>query len=98
MQEILRLRPRIQRIHVFLGAITSPKVRAGLAQLSQMQRDDMLRSLVRARFPPLAKFGCRLGANGFTITGGAEVATALSQGGKDFEATINDALAETVAS
>jgi hypothetical protein len=98
VKEILRLRPRIQRIHVFLGAITSPEICAGLAKLSQMQRNDMLRSLVKVKFPPLANFGCRLGPNGFTVTGGEDVATVLSQGGKDFEATINEALAETVAS
>ena len=95
--EILRLRPRIQRIHVFLGAVNSPDVRRRLAALSQADRDVALRSAVSSAFPRLGKFGCRLGAERFTVTGDEEMSAELAQGGKDFEAAINDVLAEAVS-
>ena len=97
MAEILRLRPRVQRIHVFLGAVTSPDLRQRLAAISQADRDTTIRSAVKRAFPNLERFGCRLGSERFTITGDDGVSTELAQGGKDFEAAINDALAEAVS-
>jgi hypothetical protein len=96
--EILQLRPSVQTIHVLLGAVTAPDVRKRLASLSQAERDTALRSAMKSAFPRLRKFGCRLGSDRFTITGDEEVSAELNQGGKDFEAVINGALAETVAS
>lgn len=97
IDEILRLRPEVQRFHVLLGAIRSPEVRARLAELEQSERDYALRTVVQSAFPGL-KFDCRLGTDGFTITGGEEVSRALSQAGKeDFETLINNALCETVS-
>jgi len=94
--EILQLRPRIQRIHVFLGAVNSSDVQQRLAALSQADRDVALRSAVSSAFPRLGKFGCRLGSERFTVTGNEEVSAELTQGGRDFEAAINDVLAEAV--
>jgi hypothetical protein len=95
--EILKLRPRVETIHVLLGAVTAPDVRKRLASLSQAERDTALRSAMKSAYPRLGKFGCRLGPGRFTITGDEEVSAELNQGGKDFEAAINGALAETVA-
>jgi hypothetical protein len=95
--EILRLRPHVQRIHVFLGEVTSPELRQRLAAISQADRDTAMRSAVISAFPGLARFGCRLGSERFTITGDDGVSTELAQGGKDFEAAINKALAEAVS-
>jgi hypothetical protein len=97
VEEILKLRPRVQTVHVLLGAVTAPDVRKRLASLSQAERDTVLRSAMKSAFPRLAKFGCRLGAERFTITGDEDVPAELNQGGRDFEAAINDALAETVS-
>jgi hypothetical protein len=96
--EILQLRPRVQRIHVFLGAVTSADIRQRLAKLSQAERDTALRSAVQRAFPGMDRFGCKLGSERFTITGDEEVSAKLTQGGKEFEAAINGALAESVAS
>jgi hypothetical protein len=95
--EILRLRPRVQRIHVLLGAVTSPDVRQRLAALTQANRDTVLRSAVKSAFPRLEKYGCRLGSERFTITGDEEVSAELTKDGKDFEAAINVALADAVS-
>lgn len=91
--EILRLRPRIERINVFIGAVTSPEVRQRLAAISQSDRDTAMRTALKNAFPGLGNFGCRLGTQKFTVTGDEGVSTELVQGGKDFEAAINIALA-----
>jgi hypothetical protein len=95
--EILKLRPSVQRVHVFLGAVTDPGMRRRLAAVSQLDRDVAMRNAVQRAFPRLAKFGCRLGSEKFTITGDEDVSAQLAQGGKDFEAAINKALAESVS-
>ena len=97
VRDVLRLRPQIQRIHVFLGAITSKQLVTRLSCLSQAQRDEIVRTAVRDHFPRLCKFGCRLGTEGFAITGGDEVHDALTKERKGFEAVINGALSEAVS-
>jgi hypothetical protein len=97
VQEVLGMRPRVQRVHILLGAVTSPKVRNRLATLDQTVRDELLRSAIQSRFPALTKFSCRLGTDGFTVGGSQEVAVAWSEAGNEFEAAINDALAGTLA-
>jgi hypothetical protein len=94
--EILRLRPRVQRIHLLLGAVTSPVVCKKLATMTQAERDEMFLSIMRCTFPRLQKFGCRLGTEKFTITGGEEASAELTKDGKDFEGDINDALAKAL--
>jgi hypothetical protein len=56
-----------------------------------------MRSAVKCAFPKLGNFGCRLGTEKFTVTGDEGVSTELVQGGKDFEAAINIALAGAVS-
>lgn len=95
--EILQLRPRVQRIHMLIGEVTSPDVRRRLAAISQAERDTLMRSAVKQAFPKLGKCGSRLGAERFTVTGDDGVSAELVQGGKDFEAALNVALAEAVS-
>jgi hypothetical protein len=97
VSEIIRLRPRVQRIHVFIGAVTFPDVRQRLAAIPQADRDTVLRSAVKSAFPRLERYGCRLGSERFTVTGDEGVSAELTQDGSDFEAAINDALAEAVS-
>jgi hypothetical protein len=92
--EALRMRPQVQKVNVFIGAVAAPEVRARLAALNQAQRDNVLRVVIQREFPALRRVSCRLGVDGFTIAGGEEVSAALTQEGKDFEALINEALAE----
>jgi hypothetical protein len=82
---------------VFIGAVTSLDVRERLAAISQADRDTAMRSAVKGAFPKLKKFGCRLGTERFTVTGDDGASAELAQGGKDFEAAINVALAEAVS-
>lgn len=97
LTEVLRLRPIVQRIHVFLGEVTSREVRERLAALSQIDRDRAMRSAVKSAFPGLTGCGCRLGPTRFTITGDDRVAKEVTRRSGDFEAAINKALTEAVS-
>jgi hypothetical protein len=97
IEEILKLRPRTAQIHVLIGGITEPALSARLAAVSQAERDKWLHQAVTKSFPALARYGGRLGPNRFTITGDKAVSAELTKDGKDFEAVINHALAETVS-
>jgi hypothetical protein len=97
VNEVLQMRPRVQLLHVLMGAVTSAKVRARLSSLTQAERDELLQKLIRRRFPEIGQFNCRLGTQGFTITGSEGVAAMLARGGTDFETAINSDFAETAS-
>lgn len=86
---VLRMRPQIERRHVFIGAITSERLRDRLSAMLQQDRDELLTRAVRKRYAALRDFACRLGASRFTIVGGDEVANVLKGNAADFETAIN---------
>ena len=98
IEEILKLRPKTDLIHVLIGGVTEAAPRGRLAACSQAERDEWLRRAVANAYPALARFGGRLGPDRFTITGDKAVSAELTKDGKDFEAVINHSLAETVPS
>jgi hypothetical protein len=89
---VLRMRPHVERRHVFIGAIVSEKVRDKLSAMVQEERDKLLGQVLRKLYSDLSGFACRLGVERFTIVGGDDVAAILTRGNKDFEGTINAAL------
>ena len=95
--EVVGMRPQVQLLTVFVGAVAAPHVREWLATLSQSERDRHLQEVITRSFVGIGKFGSRLGTDRFTITGGANVSAALSQAGTDFEATINRHLGEVAS-
>jgi hypothetical protein len=97
IEEILKLRPRTDQIHVIIGGITEPALRERFAASSQAERDKWLHQAVKKAFPALARFGGRLGLDRFTITGDKAVSAELTKDGKDFEVIINQALAEILS-
>ena len=96
IDQVLRQRRRVERLHIFIGAVTSEKVISKLRALRQNQRDELLQKVLQERYPKLADFASRLGAERFTITGDDSVAAALSSDSQDFESTINTALSREI--
>ena len=88
----LRMRPHVERRHVFIGAIVSQKVRNKLSAMLQEDRDRLLGQVLSKLYSDLRDFACRLGVERFTIVGGDNVAAILTREDKDFESTINAAL------
>ena len=89
---VLRMRPVIERRHVFIGAVTSDQVRTRLVNMLQDDRDELLRKAVRRCFPKLRGFASRLGAERFTIVVNQQDASVLTHGRENFEAAINAVL------
>ncbi len=93
IEEILRLRPKVEQLHVLIGVVTEPKVRDHLTRCPQAERDKLLHSAVKTAYPVIGRFGGRLGTDRFTVTGDKAVSAELTKEGRDFEAKINTALA-----
>lgn len=92
-ETVLRLRPRIERKHLLMGAVTSASAQDRLADLTQRRRDELLRQAVTeciGRFP--AGWVGSLGPSRFTILGGGPLAETLKALPEGFEAGINRCL------
>jgi hypothetical protein len=96
VDEIVRLRPTIQRRHVLVGAVTSPELRTRLETLTQLQRDEAFRKALTAQFPGLGQAASRLGADRYTITGDEGVFERLTKDAARFESAITKAIAAVV--
>jgi len=90
--EIIGMRPRIERINLFIGSVTSPDVRQKLSGMTQHERDTLLSQLLRESYPDLRNVSARLGIERFTITGGDDDAAKLKARAIDFETQINSQL------
>lgn len=97
IEEIVRMRPQIERSHLFIGAVTSGASREALAKLSQHERDELLARVLKEAYPDMKSFSARLGPARFAIAGTEEMAGTLNAGQHDFETVINRGLERTVA-
>ncbi len=94
--EILALRPRVVRRHVFIGTFSDADLSERIKQLDERYRGDLLAAALR---PWLAPQGAamRLTPSGFVITGDDETANTIAGLG-DFEAVISLAVAKQLQS
>jgi hypothetical protein len=98
VNDIVRMRPKVTRTHVFLGAVTDENTRQGLAKLKQAERDQLLTAALMELYGPLPKVSGRLGVERFTIVANEESAPRLRRGvASGFEAAINQALTAKVS-
>jgi len=92
LAEVLRMRPRVERLHVFIGAVNE-ELRQSIGRLRQSERDGLLKATLQEVYGPLPKTSGRLGTERFTILTDEHGAARL---GRDkeypFEAAINAAL------
>ena len=91
VEEIVRLRPQVERRHVIIGLITEPSVVTALESLAQRERDELFQSVLKEQFGLRAGFSCRLGATRFTITADEATGDKVLED-RDFEDSINSAI------
>lgn len=90
IEKVLRRRPEIERRHVFIGAITDPKLSSRLATLSQAERDQLLRRSIARIAPGLeGHVQGKLGPQKFTIVGTVDPAAITNRSADEFEADLN---------
>jgi hypothetical protein len=90
--EVLRLRPSIERRHVFIGQFGDSATVTRIASMPEGGRAEILEEIVIKLFgePPV---GVRLTPTGFIVTAADSLAAAMQED-PDFEATIDRAIVE----
>lgn len=81
LQEVLNMRPVIEKRHVFIGTIEDQKVMSILADLTQAERDSILQSSIVAL--DLGEVSGRLGKSLFTLVGSDSLDIAIQSLGPD---------------
>lgn len=92
IDEILRMRPRIIRRYLFIGAVKSSEVQNRLSKMSQKERNVLFNKAVTSNYPDLPYWEGLLGINGFNLIGNEDLNQALIKLSTDFELIINDYL------
>lgn len=92
IEDVLKMRSQIERIHLFIGSVTTSSSREKLEALTQHERDLLLGQIMKHLYPGLQHCSSRLGPTRFTLTGGDSDALVLNSGAVDFESNINTAL------
>ena len=93
LKEVIGMRPTIERHYVFIGAVGHEGLQAGLAELTQAQRNVVLVSALEAL--GIAGVSGRLGEQVFTIVGDERFNSELrTQGKAKIEARIRSQLWE----
>lgn len=78
LKEIIGMRPTVERVYVFIGAIVEADVQAALAALTQAERNALLHSALKVI--GLSASG-RLGEQVFTLAGDEQLNSRLSSEG-----------------
>jgi hypothetical protein len=97
IEAILALRTKVIRRNVFIGGISSPDLVARLQTMRQVERDQLLKSVLGTMLPDYEDVGGRLGHDRFTLAveneSAAKAIMAIPNG---FESAIADALAKAL--
>ena len=96
IEEILKMRPRIVRRYLFIGAIKSPELQNKLRKMSQKERDILFDNVVTLNIPDLTSWDGSLGTTRFTLIGNEDLDKALSNLPSDFSASINGYLESSI--
>ena len=81
LQEVLDMRPTVERHYVFIGAVADESVEAVLGEMTQAERDAVLHSSMEAI--DLEGASGRLGERFFTLVGDEHLNGKLARQGKD---------------
>ncbi len=96
VEEILKMRPRVIRRYLFIGAVKSSEVQKRLSKMTQEERNVLFNKAVTSNYPDLPYWEGLLGIKGFNLIGSEDLDQALSKLRSDFESTINDYLQSSI--
>lgn len=92
LDEVVGMRPRVEKRYVYVGAVTDAALKDSLASMTQRHRDEFLAGALTGVFDPKSLSVTRLGPDRFTLVGGAPFGEAMSRKKDSLEREINDAL------
>jgi hypothetical protein len=94
LREVIGMRPTVERVYVFIGAIADEAVKAALAAQTQEERNGLLRSGIKAL--GLNTTG-RLGEQVFTLVGDERLNSQLNREGREaIEARLRSYIKENI--
>ncbi|MBA7499600.1 hypothetical protein ES704_02345 [subsurface metagenome] len=96
VEEILKMRPRVIRRYLFIGAIKSLELQNKLSKMSQKERDILFDNVVALNLPDLPSWDGLLGTTRFTLIGNEDLNQALSNLPTDFAESINNFLESSI--
>ena len=95
VREVVDMRPRVERINVFLCKLTEAAVSEQLSAIGQDQRDEMLTTILRRECPGLdSRLDVRLGEESFIIAGDDAAAEVLRTRFADLELELTALLSQ----
>ena len=95
VQEIVGMRPIIEKRYVFIGSLIDPQITGALADLKQEERDSILESGLEA--VELHNATGRLGSRFFTLVGGSEFNDSMMElGQENLEAQIRKQISKAL--
>lgn len=92
LNEVVGMRPRVEKRYVYVGAVTNAALKDSLAAMTQQQRDQLLGTAVGAVMDVKGLALTRLGTDRFTLVGSADFGEAMNRQKDSLEQEINDAL------
>ena len=92
VDDVLKLRPQVEKRHLFVGAIVSEKLRDILSSLTQQERDRLFQAAIAALGLEAPSVSGRLGDGNFTILSSANLTQLLGLNPDELERAVNDAL------
>ena len=92
VETVLRLRPRIERKDLLIGAVTSENLRNRLSQMTQRERDEVLRNAMSQCVAGLPEWVGSLSAARFTLLGDETFGQRIRALPDGFESAINSCL------
>ena len=96
VEEVLRMRPRVIRRYLFIGAIKSSRLQNRLSKMSQKERDILFENVIASNLPDLPSWNGSLGTTRFTLIGNEALDQALSRLPTDFASSINHYLESSI--
>lgn len=95
LNEVVGMRPRIDKRYVYIGAVTKPDLKTSLECMTQKQRDELFNSVLNGVLDVSDLAVTKLGSGRFTLVGGVDFAEVMNQKKDSLEQEVNDALQRT---
>lgn len=98
IKEVLNQRPLTERRHVIIGELQSEKLKDKIRQIPQLERNDLLRSILERTAPGIPSLGATLSERFFLLVGNDRFHSAITSLPSGFEKSITEHLIRELGS